>query len=585
MKTKEFTVEVKAAEDEKPTLTAYASTFDRVPDSYGDIVARGAFAETLEEWKKSGKYIPLLFGHRTDDPMMNLGKVVSAVEDEKGLLITAEFDMENENAVKARRDVLAGTLGKMSFAYEVLDWAHVELDDGTKANELRKLKLYEVSLVPIPANQFAVVTDCKSAEIENADAEAEEKAGKRNSAADEEQLEHISQLADEIKDVVDGLVSVDDSAGIDEAYEEQIEAKQACEEPIEAKNDEAIEAKENEPTYKESEPKMANEILETIGEAKPMNAQPKSLGELAAKSVENVQRGERFSVSTPELKAAGTVELLSTYNRASQTVLQDFVQPSNLYLADILSKEYISSNSIVYYINKTKPEFRITNEGDVAATVQSGNVFDQKVKTLSKVCGVLRESEEIVHDTPWLASAINNRGIAVLKEEVDRVIAEGIREGIQTKMQTFSQNKEWINQINILDAIAAVKKASGYDVDYILMDPDSFFKLFSNYGSDSSQNYMFGLIQDMNITRPTIYGIPVLVSTVATAFGGNGNAIIVGAFKAAASAVYNGGISVDITNTNEDDFDYGRVSIRIQQRVAGISREPKAFCLIAENPE
>lgn len=578
MKTKEFTVEVKAAEDEKPTLTAYASTFDRVPDSYGDIVARGAFAETLEEWKKSGKYIPLLFGHRTDDPMMNLGKVVSAVEDEKGLLITAEFDMENENAVKARRDVLAGTLGKMSFAYEVLDWAPVELEDGTKANELRKLKLYEVSLVPIPANQFAVVTDCKSAEIETADAEAEEKAGKRNSAADEEQLEHISQLADEIKDVVDGLVSVDDNAQIDEASEEQIEAKQACEEQIEAKNDEAIEAKEDEPTYKESEPKMANEILETIGEAKPMNAQPKSLGELAAKSVANVKRGEQFSVSTPELKV-GTTETLSVYDRASQYVSTDFVQTSELHVADIMSKEYVSSNSIVYYVNDKTPQFEEAGEGDSAATT-TGNVFTQKVKTIGKIVGILKESQEMVNDAPWLASAINNRGLAELKRKEDKVLIGQISgSGIQS--QQIAGTLENLPTIeNVIKAIKLVKQNSGHDVDCLIMSPASYFELL-RFNAESSACYFMGNINTFDMNRPTILGIPVLVTDAVKQMVGNeGDAIVAGAFKAACSAVYNGGVSVDIANTNEDDFNCGRISIRIQEHVAAIVREPKAICSV-----
>lgn len=578
MKTKEFTVEVKAAEDEKPTLTAYASTFDRVPDSYGDIVARGAFAETLEEWKKSGKNIPLLFGHRTDDPMMNLGKVVSAVEDEKGLLITAEFDMENENAVKARRDVLAGTLGKMSFAYEVLDWAPVELEDGTKANELRKLKLYEVSLVPIPANQFAVVTDCKSAEIETADAEAEEKAGKRNSAADEEQLEHISQLADEIKDVVDGLVSVDDNAQIDEASEEQIEAKQACEEQIEAKNDEAIEAKEDEPTYKESEPKMANEILETIGEAKPMNAQPKSLGELAAKSVANVKRGEQFSVSTPELKV-GTTETLSVYDRASQYVSTDFVQTSELHVADIMSKEYVSSNSIVYYVNDKTPQFEEAGEGDSAATT-TGNVFTQKVKTIGKIVGILKESQEMVNDAPWLASAINNRGLAELKRKEDKVLIGQISgSGIQS--QQIAGTLENLPTIeNVIKAIKLVKQNSGHDVDCLIMSPASYFELL-RFNAESSACYFMGNINTFDMNRPTILGIPVLVTDAVKQMVGNeGDAIVAGAFKAACSAVYNGGVSVDIANTNEDDFNCGRISIRIQEHVAAIVREPKAICSV-----
>ena len=52
------------------TVTGYASTFDRDPDSYGDVIAKGAFAKTLEEWEEKraeGVYIPLLYGHSTDD--------------------------------------------------------------------------------------------------------------------------------------------------------------------------------------------------------------------------------------------------------------------------------------------------------------------------------------------------------------------------------------------------------------------------------------------------------------------------------------------------------------------------------------
>lgn len=49
-------------------IVAYASIFDREPDSYGDVVARGAFADTLEVWWESGRPIPLLFGHNMDDP-------------------------------------------------------------------------------------------------------------------------------------------------------------------------------------------------------------------------------------------------------------------------------------------------------------------------------------------------------------------------------------------------------------------------------------------------------------------------------------------------------------------------------------
>ena len=44
-----------------------------------------------------------------------------------------------------------------------MDEGEVELDDGTKANELRELKVYEASFVPIGANQDTGIVDVKDA--------------------------------------------------------------------------------------------------------------------------------------------------------------------------------------------------------------------------------------------------------------------------------------------------------------------------------------------------------------------------------------------------------------------------------------
>lgn len=166
MQKKSFDLIYEATEDvaDGGEVLAYASTFDRVPDSYGDVVARGAFAKTLADWQASGNPIPLLFGHRTDDPRMNLGAVIEADEDERGLKIRARFDDENEIAQYTRKLVKEGRLTKLSFAYDTLDAAPVVLEDGTRANELRELKLYEISLVPIPANQLTEVIEAKDGE-------------------------------------------------------------------------------------------------------------------------------------------------------------------------------------------------------------------------------------------------------------------------------------------------------------------------------------------------------------------------------------------------------------------------------------
>lgn len=161
---KDYSVQFKAAGDDGGHIVAYAATFDREPDSYGDVIAPGAFKNTLEEWNASGNVIPLLFGHRTDDPAMNIGGVDSIEEDERGLRIEATFDKDSETAQYVRRLVLEKRLSKLSFAYDVLDEGTITLDDGRKANELREIKLFEVSLVPIPANGHAEVVEAKAAD-------------------------------------------------------------------------------------------------------------------------------------------------------------------------------------------------------------------------------------------------------------------------------------------------------------------------------------------------------------------------------------------------------------------------------------
>ena len=203
-------------------VEGYAATFDRIPDSYGDVIKAGAFAASLKRWEESGKPIPLLYGHNTDDPAHNIGRVVDAHEDEKGLFIRAEFDADNPTAQYARKLVREGRLYQFSFAYEIRDAATIELDDGGQAYELRDLELFEVSLVQIPANQRAVVTDVKSAA-------AEVKSGRRNSKADADALRSVLELADQITTTVRGLLA-------DELDED--EPKPNDEEPNAAKSEE-----------------------------------------------------------------------------------------------------------------------------------------------------------------------------------------------------------------------------------------------------------------------------------------------------------------------------------------------------------
>lgn len=224
MQKKSFDLIYESTEDiaDGGEVIAYASTFDRVPDSYGDVVARGAFTKTLADWQASGNPIPLLFGHRTDDPRMNIGSVIEAEEDERGLKIRARFDEENEIAQYTRKLVKEGRLTKLSFAYDTLDAAPVVLADGTRANELRELKLYEVSLVPIPANQLTEVIEAKDGEHDVAEPDDANEDTSKADVVEPLTAEGLQKSLDNVPDEIKQLASHGDMT-----FNEQIATSKA----------------------------------------------------------------------------------------------------------------------------------------------------------------------------------------------------------------------------------------------------------------------------------------------------------------------------------------------------------------------
>lgn len=158
---KSFQIKADTVDETTGQFVGYASVFDTV-DSYGDVVRKGAFADTLAEWKSSGRTMPVLYGHDFTDPFSNIGGVVDAVEDDHGLKITAQLDLDNAKAEQVHRLLKAGRLSEMSFAYHVREGSWGEVD-GQEVYELKAVKLLEVSVVPIGANPDTSIVDVKSA--------------------------------------------------------------------------------------------------------------------------------------------------------------------------------------------------------------------------------------------------------------------------------------------------------------------------------------------------------------------------------------------------------------------------------------
>lgn len=187
MRYKTAPTNVKSVDADSGVFEAYVSVFDNV-DFHGDVVRRGAFKKTLDDWAHRGAPIPVLWSHRTDDPDYNLGHVLEAKETDHGLWIKAQLDLQAPKAVTVHRQMKGGRVREFSYAYMVTDGGPA---DDVDAFEIRGARLFEVGPTPIGANPETELLDVKAA--------AEQirwhiKAGRMLSARNESALRNV--LAD-----------------------------------------------------------------------------------------------------------------------------------------------------------------------------------------------------------------------------------------------------------------------------------------------------------------------------------------------------------------------------------------------------
>lgn len=253
MKIKNNPVRFKAGPDDglaEGEFVVYPSTFTRTPDAYGDVIAKGAFADTIKEWTDSGNILPGLYGHRMDDPDYFIASAVEMAEDDHGWRVKGMFDLDSPKGAQTYRLVKGRRLNQLSFAYDVLDEGKVELDDGEAANELRKVKVHEFSFVPVGANQDTSVVAVKSA----VDALASLKAGRILSTKNESALR---AARDAIDSVLSALGDEDDDAKAAEGGGSQEKASGSPEAKPDASDEEPSRAK---PHVSDEEPKCGPSV-------------------------------------------------------------------------------------------------------------------------------------------------------------------------------------------------------------------------------------------------------------------------------------------------------------------------------------
>lgn len=371
--------------------------------------------------------------------------------------------------------------------------------------------------------------------------------------------------------------------------EELIQLKsnlEALKERIEADDQEAIaegeklrgeiEAKTAEIEAAEKKAGLLNMIGKKETEETEMGEKkmPQTLGENFVEAVKAANIGKRFDVNAPAFKAAtdtqtspaGAVDYATTFDRNVVTGAR-----TPLVIRNLFGAEQIFGSTLVYLVEGAlQGAPAVTAEGNEKPQIHFADPTPKTV-SLAKVACHIKESDEYIHDYPFLASAINGRLLYELglveqgKLVTDLLGTSGIQTGTYAATGTATDIAD-----AILQAAMDVQAQTGFAADAVALNPADWFILRSGKTATEKLYYGGGYFGDQNI--PNLWGIPVCVSASITS-----GTVIVGAFKTCASVVTNGGVSVEAVNTNEDDFVKNLMTIRAEERLALAVRRPAGF--------
>ena len=151
-------------------FSGYGAVFGNA-DSYGDVIQKGAFKDTLRDAKKSGNWPAMLMQHggwgMGADDMTPVGIWVSMEEDDIGLKVEGKLadTTRGREAYGLLKMTPRPAISGMSIGYIAKEWAV-----GTKPEEprrtLKKVELMELSLVTFPANDKARIQSIKSGALD-----------------------------------------------------------------------------------------------------------------------------------------------------------------------------------------------------------------------------------------------------------------------------------------------------------------------------------------------------------------------------------------------------------------------------------
>ena len=298
----------------------------------------------------------------------------------------------------------------------------------------------------------------------------------------------------------------------------------------------------------------------------------KTLGEHFVEFKKSHENADNRIIATP-FKAAGdpTPSTGLTPTQYDNEVVRRVAAP--LTVLDLFARKSISAPVYSWNVySGTTGSAGTTAEG--ASKNKLTYAYAPKTATLQKITGLIKMTEELFEDAPYVADAIN-------QDLVDDLNAARQSAAVTTLLGTsglltgsVAANATDLDIFKaIIKAAADIEDATHIPADAVVVTPAIWLRLRSALDSDN-RFYAGEPFGDSEYSK--LFEMTFVKSADVTA-----NHIVVGAFARGAELVSKAdGVRVDSTNSNDVDFEKNLVSVRAETREILAVKRPSCFCNI-----
>ena len=304
------------------------------------------------------------------------------------------------------------------------------------------------------------------------------------------------------------------------------------------------------------------------------------------------------TVTAPEYKAATdihtTVNAADAQGALSPLITQfdrTIVKPFDRrpFVTDLVNTGTLTNvNAVTYLVEgPAEGDFAMVPEGGAKPQIHFGPPTT-RTDGIRKIAAFMKFTDEMLEDWGFLVSEINNRALYMLamKEEAQILNGDGTgqnllgllnRSGIQLETSTAKSD----NFDALYRAIMKVVNVTGISADGMVMNPADYEVL--RLAKDGNGQYLgggpfLGAYGNQNgfSMQPPVWGLPVVVTPAIK----KGQALVA-AFKQGKTLWRKGGVRVESTNSDVDDFTNNLVTVRIEERIGLADRMPSTTCKVA----